>query len=137
MDIFINEELNYFTNRTTDVLNISKEYLNMAGEMFMYLNICPHMKSWMVLYLDLLENNPIDVVIHTLNRIIKRGRDLGEETSVDIAKNMLMFIAKRFSLQFQTVDLLTRPKTSSVNLSNTLLDKGNLRKTNILLFSII
>ena len=88
MDIFINEELKYFTNRTTDVLNISKEYLNMAGEMFMYLNICPHMKSWMVLYLDLLENNPIDVVIHTLNRIIKRGRDLGEKTSVAIAKNM-------------------------------------------------
>ena len=54
--------------------NITKDQMKVAAEMFVYLNFCPDsLKAWFLFYNDLFENKSSDVIILTLNRILKSG----------------------------------------------------------------
>ena len=50
----------------------TNEELKMAGEMFLYLTMCPEsIKPWLVFYKDLFQTQSPDQIILTLNRIMK------------------------------------------------------------------
>ena len=61
-----------FPNYTTPLRfdNITTEDLKTAAEMFIYLDYCPF-KSLYAFYRDLFENQPLDHIILTLNRLSK------------------------------------------------------------------
>ena len=46
--------------------------LQTAAEMFLFLNSCPKdFKSWFLFYEDLFQNDPLEVMVLKLNRILK------------------------------------------------------------------
>ena len=50
---------------------LTNEELQTAGEMFIYLTMCPYTKPWIVFYKDLFLAQSPDQIILTLNRVMK------------------------------------------------------------------
>ena len=104
---------NHMTSETNidsnDTLDISYESLEMAGEMFIYANLCPRvMYEWKQFYVDLMQNASPDVIVQTLNRVIVTAKRKNDKTIMNIGKNLFMEVTKHFALQFQTIDVLTK-----------------------------
>ena len=71
--------------------NMTAKDLQTAAEMFIYLNMCPDMyknylhlsvlkkqfMAWFTFYEELLKNKPPDIILLTLNRMMKRTNDNG------------------------------------------------------------
>ena len=86
----------------SDVIT-SKQY-EAAGEMFIYLMLCPKfMHHWKTLYIDLIQNASPFIIMQTLNRILITGRHRKDRTSVDISKTIIRKTANKLSLNFQAV----------------------------------
>ena len=59
--------------------------LNIAGEMFLYLNSCPGaLKPWFIFYRNIFQKLPLDEIILTLNRIIKGSNVLSHRSSQSV-----------------------------------------------------
>ena len=80
-----------------------------AGEMFIYLTLCPKfMFEWKQLYVDLLQNGPPDIIVQTLNRIIAIGIRKKDKVVTRIAKDIFHKITKTLLLQYKSVDKFTK-----------------------------
>ena len=67
--------------------NMTTEILENAGNMFVYLNYCPgNLKSWLVFYKDLFGNQPANVIVLTLNRMLKADNSSKNEEFKNITK---------------------------------------------------
>ena len=102
---------------TTDDFNdkVSNETLEIAGEMFIYLNLCPKfMWRWINLYVDLLQNSPPDIIVQTLNRILYQAKKNNDKSVFNITKSLFIKITKKLSLD-ETYSKLTHKNQSKVN----------------------
>ena len=69
---------------------LTREELRTAGEMFLYLNMCPdEIKPWIVFYKDLFQTQSPDQIILTLNRLIKGSRTHTNEHFKELAEMLL------------------------------------------------
>ena len=80
------------SNQITDIL--SKETLQTASEMFLYLIMCPYtMKPWLAFYKDLFQAQSPDQIMLALNRVMK-----GPNTPTnEFFKEMAGILSKRIS----------------------------------------
>ena len=69
---------------------LTREELRTAGEMFLYLNMCPdEIKPWIVFYKDLFQTQSPDQIILTLNRLMKGPRTQTNEHFKELAEMLL------------------------------------------------
>ena len=69
---------------------LTREELRTAGEMFLYLNMCPdEIKPWIVFYKDLFQTQSPDQIILTLNRLMKGSRTQTNEHFKELAEMLL------------------------------------------------
>ena len=69
---------------------LTREELRTAGEMFLYLNMCPdEIKPWIVFYKDIFQTQSPDQIILTLNRLMKGPRTQTNEHFKELAEMLL------------------------------------------------
>ena len=80
----------------TSLTNITEEIFNTAGEMFVFFNHCPRggNKKWIQFYKDLSESHEPDVILMTLNRLMKTSQR-------DTAKKILDYLDTHWNLKFR------------------------------------
>ena len=78
--------------------NVTEEIFNTAGEMFVYLYHCPRggNKKWIQFYKDLLQSHELDVMLLTLNRLMK-------STQRDTATKILDYLEIHWNLNFRNI----------------------------------
>ena len=78
--------------------NISDDILNTAGEMFIYLNHCPHGGNplWIQFYKDLFLTYEPNVILMTLNRLMKTSQK-------DTAKKLFDYLEVHWDLQYRNI----------------------------------
>ena len=99
-----------------------KESYEMAGKMFLYLNLCPKfMYEWVQLYVDLFKNATPYVIVQTLNRIMVTGKEKKDKTVTNIARKIFNRIDNMLSLQYKNIDrfLKTNPNITMDITENT------------------
>ena len=100
-----------------------------AGEMFLYLNLCPRfMFEWTQLYVELFKSSSLDIIVQTLNRLLKTASLMQNKSLVDITSKILHNIAKKYSFDFKIIDELTKgvKNITHENDSSYILELGNL-----------
>ena len=89
------------SDKIMDKMTDSK--LRLAGEMFIYLNSCSGLlKPWFSFYADLFQKQSLDVIILTLNRILKNKNVLNKKLK-DIAKTLFQRMSSIFSLKYKDI----------------------------------
>ena len=89
-----------------------------AGEMFIYLTLCPKfMFEWKQLYVDLLQNGSPDIILQTLKRIIAIGIRKEDKVVTNIAKHILSRITNTLPLKYKTIDKYTKYQGFNNNIS--------------------
>ena len=98
--------------------SLPEESFKTGAEMFLYLNMCPKfMHDWTQLYLDLIQNASPQMIVQSLNTVMKMGNLRGDKHIVNIAEKIFQKISYIFSLEFETVDKLTKDNIESSNKS--------------------
>ena len=95
---------------TTPIDDISDSTLELAAEMFLYLNGClKPMKSWVLFYQDLFENQPPDVIVLKLNRILK-GENMSPTNNnlKSIASKLFRRVTSLFHLKYKEIQNVTK-----------------------------
>ena len=115
---FMNDYYDYYAYMTPDdyLTYVGKESLGTAAQMFLYLNLCPKfMFEWTQLYDDLFQNYPPNIILQTLNRILKL--DLTSETNIllKITEKIFSKITDKWSLTYKIIihDLTKDNSTAS------------------------
>ena len=84
--------------------NMDNTTLKHAADMFIYLNSCPQsIKSWILLYKDLIMWKTRDVLVLTLNRILKAESVNENDDFKEIAKNILEKVQIDLSLRYKEI----------------------------------
>ena len=84
--------------------SLTFEKVQKAGEMFIFLTLCPKfMFDWIQLYFYLLQNASPEIMVQTLNRIKVSGKLKG-----DIASKIFTRIDNELSLKYKTIDKLIK-----------------------------
>ena len=108
------QQLNVTANYTI-IDNITDEALEIAAKMFISLNQCPtYLYGWQFLYSELLNKSPPDIIILTLNRIIK-GAKSKRDVKAQIAKSILGRITNLLSLKYEHILNLNLPNRNFGN----------------------
>ena len=103
--------------------DISNETIEAAGEMFIYLNLCPkYMWRWTNFYVDMLLNSPPDVLVQTLNRIMYTGKIKEDKSIFNLTKKVFLKVLDSFNL------LIPYNKLSRGNLTTNATGKVKLLK---------
>ena len=112
--------------------SFESEQYKTAAEMFIYLTLCPKFKfDWKVLYVDLFQNAPPNVIVETLNRIMITGRKKNDLAIVDITKGILEKVESKLSLKFQEIDEYFKGSKIEINnVENSILPKNLSYKAN-------
>ena len=108
---------------TIEAPNIGKENLEaleMSGQMFIYLNLCPkYMFEWTQLFVRLFESSSPDKIIQTLNRIIKIGTSKKNAIVVNVAKKIYENVKSKLSLKIlDDIRQLNRNNPNDINIGN-------------------
>ena len=79
---------------------ISNETIEAAGEMFIYLYLCPKFNwRWTNFYVDLFQNSTPDVIVQTLNRIMyTAGRIKEDKSNFNLTKKVFLKVLDSFNL---------------------------------------
>ena len=100
--------------------NIEEETYETAGEMFLFLNLCPKlMNEWIIFYVNLFQNSSPDVMAQALNRILKIENEKKDKLNLQIAQKIFKNFRKKFSVQLRSIESLTEAD---------LIDEANLGK---------
>ena len=76
--------------------NVTNEILKTAGDMFLYLIMCPDdIKAWLLFYKDLLQTQSPDQILLTINRLMKGQRTLTNQNFQNIAGIVLKRILSK------------------------------------------
>ena len=87
--------------------NMTASKLEVAGKMFIYLNSCSVLlKPWFSFYAELFQKQSLDVIILTLNRILKK-ENVPNKNLQDIAKTLFKRVSSIFSLKYQEIQNIT------------------------------
>ena len=87
------------------VETMTKEELQFAAEMFIYLTMCPEtIVHWFTYYNDLFLTKSVDQIILSLNRIMKTKST--QNTDAKGAENLLKRISNSMLLQFERIQNL-------------------------------
>ena len=107
--------------------NITDYQLKLAGKMFIYLNSCSVLlKPWFSFYAELFQKQSLDVIILTLNRILKK-ENVPNKNLQDIAKTLFKRVSSIFSLKYHEIQNITEGVgTFSWNHNTSLQGKGYL-----------
>ena len=103
---------------------LTKEELQTAGEMFLYLNTCPIQDNdtwtlnWKVFYDYLFLTQPADQIILTLNRMMKGETPQDKDVRVR-AEKLMKRISSLMSLSFENIQSLLPEKNSRKRSVNT------------------
>ena len=96
---------------TTPIDDISDSTLELAAEMFLYLNGClKPLKSWVLFYQDLFDaQTPADVILLKLNRILK-GENLSPTNNnlKSIASKLFRKVTSLFPLKYKEIQNVTK-----------------------------
>ena len=88
--------------------NIGEETYETAGEMFLFLNLCPNlMNEWIIFYVNLFQNSSPDVMAQALNRILKIENEKKDKLNLQIAQKIFKNFRKKFSVQLRSIESLT------------------------------
>jgi len=113
LEISGSKHIDYNSNVLWSQYHFTKNQLDVAGEMYIYLNMCPKfMDDWIQLYANIIQNFSPDYIVQALNRIIITGRMKRDATIEDIARKILIKHDKVFSLKFHTIDKLTKVESN-------------------------
>ena len=97
------EEQLQFNSSDKIMDNMTDSQLWLAGKMFTYLNSCSGLlKPWFSFYADLFHKQSLDVIILTLNRILK-NENVPNKNLKDIAKTLFKRISSIFSLKYKEI----------------------------------
>ena len=97
------EEQLQFNSSDKIMDNMTDSQLRLAGKMFTYLNSCSGLlKPWFSFYADLFHKQSLDVIILTLNRILK-NENVPNKNLKDIAKTLFKRISSIFSLKYKEI----------------------------------
>ena len=101
--------------KTGRLKSISRETLETAAQMYIYVRLCQHsMKSWALFYMDLLQNKSPDEIMLTLNRIL--NADLKNDQNkalLEIASDLLKQITSLLQLKYGEIQDLSKGRTNS------------------------
>ena len=104
--------------------NVTKHNLKTIGESFIYLYSCSNpLKNWLNFYEDLFQNQSPDIILLSLNRILKGKKSIQNSHFKTLARKLLNEFTSLLSLKYQEIGHLHRMQTSSLS-SNDL--KGKL-----------
>ena len=95
---------------TTPIDDISDSTLELAAEMFLYLNGCLRpLKSWVLFYQNLFKDQPPDVIVLKLNRILK-GENLSPTNNnlKSIASKLFRKVTSLFPLKYKEIQNVTK-----------------------------
>ena len=102
------ENLLQVTPSDVIIENITTTKLEHAGEMFLYLVSCfEQLDPWYHFYADLLQNQPLDFVLLTLNRILKSDNPNQNEDLKTVAQKLFKRVGDLFSLKYPKIQNLT------------------------------
>ena len=102
------ENLLQVTSSDVIIENITTTKLEHAGEMFLYLVSCfEQLDPWYHFYADLLQNQPLDFVLLTLNRILKSDNPNQNEDLKTVAQKLFKRVGDLFSLKYPKIQNLT------------------------------
>ena len=88
--------------------NIEEETFETAGEMFLFLNLCPKlMNEWIIFYVNLFQNSDPDVMAQALNRILKIEKEKKDQLNLKIAQNIFKNFRKKFAVQLKSIESLS------------------------------
>ena len=91
MDITLESFIEQEKQHADMYFDIPNEFIEMAAEMFIYVNLCPKtVYDLIMFYIDLMQNAPPNIIIQTLNRVMITGRKNGDNALVDITKKIFM-----------------------------------------------
>ena len=106
------EERLTIKSHDTRLDNVTNKDLQSGAEMFIYLNICQDLqRSWFLFFTYLLQNQPLDKILLTLNRIFKGGAAKRTSISQKIFNN----ITSMFSLKYELVHNIMNGKVSPID----------------------
>ena len=98
---------------TYSMYNIPKEYLEIAGPMFIYWNLCPKFKyDWILYYKDLIQNGSPDIIALSLNRIMIIADMKKDKVNFEIAKKMVKIAKNYLPFKYPLIDRLTKMQLS-------------------------
>ena len=99
----------------TGILSISRETLETAAQMYIYVRLCQHsIKPWALFYMDLLQNKSPDEIMLTLNRILKADfKNDQNKALLEIASDILKQITSLLQLKYGEIQDLSRGRTNS------------------------
>ena len=96
--------------------NIGRENLKTAAEIYIYLNTCPDsLKPWFSFYKDLFHDQDPNLIILTLNRMMKSRITSENENFLNIAKTVFKEASTLLSLKYEEIQSLN-PGTRKINL---------------------
>ena len=99
----VEEELKINSTTSLRLPSMQKSKLKTAAEMFLYLNICPDpLKPWFLFYKDLFQNEP-EMIVLTLNRLIKRSGNHQNVQFNSIGKQLFEKVSEVFSLKYKEI----------------------------------
>ena len=99
-----------------------------AGEMFIYLNLCPKfMFEWTQLYVDLFSKASPSIIVQTLNRVMITSKLMRDETTLDIARKIFITVNKILSLNFETISTLSE---GNLNINRNTIKSRAMQKSN-------
>ena len=94
--------------------NISSKTFEIAAEMFIYLNLCPKMMTeWINFYARFFKDSPPNIIVLTLNRILKIGHQKKDRLIVELTKKVWSKVIEIFAFQIRGVEELTRTEKLS------------------------
>ena len=93
----------------TNFANITNEILEKAAKMYIYMDICPGkdyseqwFKSWSIFYIDLFENQKIDHIILTLNRMMKSNKTQSKNGKI-MTEKLFKMATKLLQLKYEEI----------------------------------
>ena len=112
----LNKHFEVEVEDTENILNLTNEYLEAAGEMFIYFSVCPKfMYEWGHFYIDLIESSSPDIIVQTLNRILVAAKEKEDKSVIHIVKRIFLKISQRFKFKYKEIgEISMSHKTSNI-----------------------
>ena len=101
--------------KTGRLKSISRETLETAAQMYIYVRLCQHsIKPWALFYMDLLQNKSPDEIMLTLNRILKTDfKNDQNKALLEIASDLLKQITSLLQLKYEEIQGLSQGRKNS------------------------
>ena len=104
--------------------NITEDALKNAAEMFLYLNTCPTsnawkkwFSSWSTFFNDLFDTKSPDIILLTLNRMMKLNDNPHYKNEIGILKKIFKRTTTLFSLKYEDIQRMLPGVSTNVSIA--------------------